>query len=113
MIRCADIQPLLSDYADGVADERGRRIVERHIQLCRACRDGVLVARQLGQQLVRLPLLPMGVSNRAPRMRGRLEQKLLRPRYLDPRWLVRHAIIATLVGVLGILLWLLVVNVGL
>ena len=34
MMRCDLVQVLLGDYADNVADERGRRIVERHIQLC-------------------------------------------------------------------------------
>ncbi len=111
VMRCIEIEPLLSDYADGIADERGRRIVERHIQLCRHCHDGVLMARQLGQQLMRLALLPLGVSDRAPRMRGRLERKLVRPRF-DGGLLVMRTMVALIFGVLGLLLLILVVSIG-
>ena len=111
-MRCIRVEPLLSDYADGIADERGRRIVERHLQLCRPCYDGVLVARQLGQQLMRLSLLPIGVSDRTPRLRRRLEQKLLkRPRH-SPMIVAMRASMALILGVLGLLLLLLVVSVG-
>lgn len=111
-MRCIEIEPLLSDYADGIADERGRRIVERHIQLCRHCLDGVLMARQLGQQLMRLSLLPLGVSDRAARMRGRLERKIARQPRFDRGMLVMRAMLAVIVGVLSLLLLILVVSVA-
>src|SRR5919199_3345369 len=103
-MRCIDLEPLLSDYADGIANERGRRIVERHIQLCPSCHDGVLLARQLGQQLMRLSLLPMGVTDRTPRMRSRLENKLLRRPPFNRGILVMRTMVALILGVLGLLL---------
>lgn len=111
-MRCVRVEPFLSDYADGIADERGRRIVERHIQLCRSCYDGVLVARQLGQQLMRLSLLPIGVSDRTPRLRRRLEQKLHKRARLNPTMVAMRTTMALIFGVLGLLLLLLVVSVG-
>ncbi len=104
-MRCAEIGPILSDYADGIADERGRRIVERHIQLCSACRDSMLVARQLGQQLKRLPLLPSGVNARAPSMRRRLEHKLARSRRRRFPALMARTTFA--LGIAVLLVWLL------
>ena len=110
-MRCAEIEPYLSDYADGIADERGRRIVERHIQLCRACRDGVLLARQLGQQLFRLSLLPLGISDRTPRLQRRLEEKLLRRRRFNYRAIVMRAMLALIVVVIALLLGFLAMSV--
>lgn len=109
-MRCIELTSLLSDYADGIADERGRRIVERHIQLCRPCHDGVLLARRLGQQLMRLSLLPLGVADRTPRMRRRLEQKLLQTPRLDRGWLIARALLALICGILGLLLFMLVAS---
>lgn len=75
MISCADMEVLLSDYADGTADARTRRIVEQHVQLCERCRRRVQRAHQLAQQLRRLPLLPAGVSSRIARFRRRLDAR--------------------------------------
>ncbi len=110
-MRCVEIEALLSDYADGIAGERERRIVDRHIALCDECRDGVLLGRRLGQQLTRLSLLPIGVVDRVPRMRARLEQQLDRRRPGRNTMAVR-ALLALIVGVLGVLLLILVVNVA-
>jgi anti-sigma factor RsiW len=77
-MRCAELEESIVDYADGLADERGRRIVERHIQRCADCRERVLRIRQLAQQLRRLTLLPAGVQERVPRLRVELEQRLSR-----------------------------------
>ncbi len=85
MLDCADLEPLLSDYADGVADERTRRIIERHVQLCSRCRQRVQAAHQIAQQLRRLPLLPSGVTSRVARFRRRLETRSMR----DP-WRLEH-----------------------
>ena len=79
MLRCADLEVLLSDYADGVADARTRRIVEQHVQLCQRCRHRLGRARQVAQQLQRLPLLPPGLSSRVGRFRRRLEQHASTP----------------------------------
>ena len=79
-MRCAEIEDIISDYADGLADERGRRIAERHIQLCTSCHERVLITWQLAQQLRRLTLLPPGVQARVPRLRRDLEQRLSRRR---------------------------------
>ncbi len=110
-MRCVEIESLLSDYADGLGGDRDRRIVERHLQLCDDCRQGVLLARRLGQQLTRLSLLPIGVLDRAPRMRARLEQALRRGRRRTHTVAIR-ALLALLLGVLGVLLLILVVNVA-
>ena len=110
-MRCVEIEALLSDYADGIADERERRIVERHLQMCGECHEGVLLGRRLGQQLTRLSLLPIGVLDRVPRMRARLEQQLNRRRPGRDAVAIR-ALLAVIVGVLGVLLLILVVNVG-
>jgi anti-sigma factor RsiW len=69
---CTELELLLSDYADGIADERTRRIVERHVQLCSRCRQRVQAAYR------RLPLLPAGVSSRVGRFRQRLEARAAR-----------------------------------
>ena len=111
-MRCADLEPLLSDYADGIADERARRIIERHIQLCRTCHDGAIASHQLGQQLMRLSLLPLGVHDRAPRLKRRLEERLtLRPAIARSRVAMRTSL-ALIFGVLGLLLLILVASVG-
>ncbi len=110
-MRCVEIEALLSDYADGIAGERERRIAERHLQLCDECRQGVLLGRRMGQQLTRLSLLPLGVLDRVPRMRARLEQQLNRQRPGRDAVAVR-ALLALIVGVVGVLLLILVVNVG-
>ena len=107
-MRCAEIEPLLSDYADGLADERVRRIVEQHIQLCHACREDVLLARQLGQQLMRLALLPLGLADRAPRLRQRLEQRLLRKLRSDARTVITPTLLALILVVVSLLLMLVV-----
>lgn len=111
-MRCAEIEPLLSDYADGIADERVRRIIERHIQLCRGCRDGVVAARLLGQQLMRLSLLPLGVHDRMPRLKRRLEQKLAHRAEVAHSRFAMRATLVLICGVLGLLLLILVVSVG-
>ena len=111
-MRCVEVEILLSAYADGDADERGRRIVERHIQLCPSCHDDALISRQVGQQLARLALLPMGVSDRVPRMRSRLEQKLVGESRPKRGILMMRATFAVIVGVVGLLLSILVVSVG-
>lgn len=85
MVSCTDIEPLLSDYADGIADERARRIVERHVQLCSRCQLRVQAAHQVAQQLRRLSLLPAGVSSRTARFRRRLEARAMH----DP-WRLEH-----------------------
>ena len=77
-MRCAEVEDLIVDYADGLADERGRRIAERHIQCCESCRERVLRVRRLGQQLRRLTLLPPGIQERIPRLRLDLERRLSR-----------------------------------
>ena len=110
-MRCVEIESLLSDYADGLGGDRERRIVERHLQLCNDCRQGVLLARRLGHQLTRLSLLPIGVLDRAPRMRARLEQELRHGRRRRRHAVATRAILALLLGVIGVLLLILVVNV--
>ena len=110
-MRCAEIELLLSDYADGLADERGRRIIERHMQLCRSCREGAILARQLGQQLLRLSLLPLGVADRVPRLRQRLEQKLTRKQRIELlRTSVTRAMLVVVICVLGLLLLFLILS---
>ena len=106
-MRCSEIQHLLSDYADGAADERARRIAERHIQLCGRCRDGVLLARQLGQQLTRMPLLPLGVADRVPRLRRRLQEKLTSRGALRATGRVMKAMLALLAGMMIVAIWIL------
>lgn len=76
-MRCDLVQVLLGDYADDVADERGRRIVERHIQLCTTCRSDLVLLQRLSLQLRRLALLPLGVTARMPRYQHELERLLL------------------------------------
>ena len=77
-MRCAEVEELIVDYADSLADERGRRIVERHVQCCEQCHARVVHTRQLAQQLRRLTLLPPGIQERAPRLRRELERRLSR-----------------------------------
>ena len=110
-MRCAEIELLLSDYVDGAADERGRRIVERHMQLCRTCREGAILARRLGQQLLRLSLLPLGIGDRVPRLRQRLERKLSRTRRIEEIGrAVTRTMLVVLIGVFGLLLVLLALS---
>ena len=111
-MRCAELEPLLSEYADGMADERGRRIVERHIQLCRACHDCVLLARQLAQQITRLSLLPLGIADRAPRLRRQLEHKLLRNRRTTINTVAIRTLLSVILCVVILLLGMLVLGVG-
>jgi anti-sigma factor RsiW len=77
-MRCAEVENLIIDYADGQADERGRRIAERHILRCEHCRERVHLTRQLAQQIRRLTLLPPGIQERVPRLRLELERRLSR-----------------------------------
>jgi anti-sigma factor RsiW len=108
-MRCTELTWLLGEYADGAADERGRRIVERHIQLCQACRDAVYVTRQLGQQLLRLPLLPLGVAERIPRILRHTEQRMRRsPVTIHP--VAARAVWLALIAALSFLLWLLIAS---
>jgi anti-sigma factor RsiW len=96
MINCTDMELLISDYADGIADARTRRIVERHVQLCMRCRSRMQRAQQVAQQLRRLPLLPAGVSSRSVRFRRHLEDRLAqthRRREYYPMYL--YALLAT------------------
>lgn len=79
-MRCADLEQVIVTYADGLADERGRRIAERHMQRCADCRERGQRTRQLAQQLHRLALLPAGIQERIPRLRQQLEQRLSRRR---------------------------------
>lgn len=104
MIRCSDMQVLISDYADGLADARTRRIVERHVQLCGYCRARVQADHQLAQQLRRLSLLPAGVSSRVARYRRRLEASPQRDWWrLEEYPFYVSAIIATSLVVLALL----------
>ncbi|HEX6292433.1 MAG TPA: zf-HC2 domain-containing protein [Herpetosiphonaceae bacterium] len=104
MIDCTDLEPFLSDYADGIADERTRRIVERHVQLCSRCQQRVQAAHQVAQQLRRLPLLPAGMSSRVARFRRRLEQRAMhRPHRLEDYPFFVSALLASVL-ILGILL---------
>ncbi len=105
MIRCVDMEVLLSDYADGSDDARTRRIVERHVQLCARCRGRVQAHHQLAQQLRRLSLLPIGVSSRVGRFRRRLEAHMQRDRRrLEDYPFYVSAFIATSLVVLALLL---------
>ncbi len=92
-MRCVEVRDILSDYADGAADQRGRRIAERHIALCSACRRQVVIHRRIGQQLRGLPLIPPGITERLPRLRQDLTHALARRRQ-----------IARILGSLGLLL---------
>lgn len=84
MIRCTDMEPLLSEYADRTTDERIRKIVERHIQLCDRCRTRLARAEQVSEHLQRLPLLPPGVASRMGRFRRRLDARAAQgPRGLE------------------------------
>lgn len=80
MTSCADLEVLLSEYADGASDPRTRRIVERHVQICPRCRARVAAAARVSDQLRRLPLLPPGVATRVARFRRALEQQVGRDR---------------------------------
>lgn len=103
MLSCTDLEVLLSDYADGVADARARRIVELHVLLCDRCRLRLRRARQISLQLQRLPLLPAGISSRVGRFRRRLEARASRS-----RWQLEHypfyvsALLAALLIVLAL-----------
>jgi anti-sigma factor RsiW len=104
MIRCADMEPLLADYADGTADERTRRIVERHIQLCDRCRSRLDRAVQVSGQLRRLPLLPAGVSSRMGRFRRRLDVRVEQgPRGLEHYPFYVSMILAALITIATLL----------
>lgn len=104
MLDCTAIEHMLSDYADGIAGERARRIVERHVQLCSRCRQRVYAAHQVAQQLRRLPLLPAGVSSRANRFRQRLEARAMRnPRQLEHYPFVVSALLASLLILITLL----------
>ena len=104
MIRCVELQVLLSDYADGIADARARRIVERHVQLCEDCRRRVQADYLLAQQLRRLSLMPPGVSSRVARLRRRLDASTARDwRRLEDYPFYVSAVIATGLVVLALL----------
>lgn len=105
MIRCHHMEVLLSDYADGIADARTRRIVERHVQLCERCRRRVKADADLAQQLRRLSLLPPGVASRVARFRRRLESHAQRDwRRLEHYPFYVSAVIATILVVISLLL---------
>lgn len=105
-MRCAELGVLLGDYADGVADERARRIVDRHIQLCTSCRQELLLSFQIAQQLRRMPLLPETVAVRLPRMERQIQGRLLaRARTRRRRPLLVLGVVLLLVVEVG-LLWL-------
>ena len=104
MIRCSAMQVLLSDYADGIADPRTRRIVERHVQLCDICRERVQADYQMAQQLRRLSLMPAGISSRMARLRRRLEASRQRDwRRLEDYPFYVSAVLATTLVVLALL----------
>lgn len=105
MIRCVDMELLLSEYADGTADPRIRRIVEQHVQLCERCRRRLQIAYQLRQQLRRLPLLPAGVSSRVARFRRRLDEHAQHDRRrLEQYPFYVSALLATVLVVVSLLL---------
>ena len=109
-MRCANVGLLLGEYADGRADERSRRIVERHIQLCQTCRNAVLITHQLGQQLLRLPLLPLGVVDRVPSIRRRMEQHMQGGRRFTIHPMAARLVYLLVIIALSALLWLLVTS---
>lgn len=105
MISCTHMEVPLSDYADGIADARTRRIVEQHVQLCAQCRRKLVAAQQIAQQLRRLPLLPTGVSSRVARQRRRIEQAMLQERHgLEQYPFYVAAVLAALIVTLALLL---------
>lgn len=75
-MRCTNLGLLLGEYADGYVDERGRRIVERHLSVCYRCRVDAMITHRLAQQLSRLPLLPIGVIERIPSFHRRIEHRM-------------------------------------
>jgi predicted anti-sigma-YlaC factor YlaD len=77
-MQCSEVQEALSEYADDLADTRSRRIAEQHVRLCHSCRQQLEAMRVVGQQLERLPLLPVGISDRVPLLRRHLADKLAR-----------------------------------
>ena len=103
-MRCAELVPLLTNYANGRADERGRRIIERHIQLCDRCRERIIQTGHLGQQLSRLSLLPSSLVDRLPRLRRDLELRLARRAKVSTYAMYALAVLLlTLVGILVML----------
>ncbi|WP_052343817.1 anti-sigma factor family protein [Kallotenue papyrolyticum] len=105
MKSCDRLEVLLSEYADGSADPRTRRIVERHVQMCDRCRLRLEQAARVGRQLQRLTLLPPGIATRAPRLRRRLEARGLHARHARRRRLslATALLLIALVGSLSLL----------
>lgn len=103
MLKCAELELFLSEYADGTSDARTRRIVEQHVQLCARCRQRVLRARQIGIQLQRLTLLPPGMSSRVARFRRRLDAAVPERRGLEHYPFYVSALLAVLLVVLALL----------
>ncbi len=108
MIRCSDLAGILAAYADGVADERGRRIVERHVQLCATCYNDLIAARRVVQQLRRVALLPPGVAARVPQHHRAITARLAARRRAYRR---RRLVLALVIGCLvlqAVMLWLVI-----
>lgn len=54
-MQCSQILNLLDDYLDGTTNQAQRAEFARHLAECATCRQQVLFAQQLQQQLVTLP----------------------------------------------------------
>ena len=113
-MRCDLVEVLLGDYADNVADERGRRIVERHLQLCTECRTDLVLLQGLAHKLRRIALLPLGVATRMPKYQHELDRLLLsREQARRRRPLVAVAVLLVLLlEVASVWLVLLLVHAG-
>jgi predicted anti-sigma-YlaC factor YlaD len=106
-MRCSEVQEALSEYADGLADSRSRRIAEQHVRLCHSCRQQLEMMRAVGQQLERLPLLPVGISDRVPLLRRQLTDKLARRQRgaAIARMFVLGFVVVAVVALIVILAW--------
>lgn len=62
MITCVEFEDFIVSYLDGTLDARKRRLFERHIRLCRECREYLAAYRrsvQLGKAVFAEPHAPV------------------------------------------------------
>ena len=102
VLNCEDVEPLFSDYIDGILDRSSAAGLRGHLSFCPECQEILSGVHQ-----VRMALHSLGQTNSPAsfklQLNNRLQEELRRRRWAWMRPLIWGFALAT---ALGILLWL-------
>ncbi|MBN1672954.1 MAG: zf-HC2 domain-containing protein [Kiritimatiellae bacterium] len=102
IIRCADIEELLTAYLMGELDPARTRLIRAHVERCARCRRSVAELESTLKVLRRASASSRGIPSHLERTR--VEQILHAGRHPLTRWLPRHFMLIAVVVVAAILL---------